>query len=162
MGQRIERIEQKPPMAPQIPYPLHPLHPLTILTPRSRCGIMVLARRGDPPGCRCDHLAEGRTALVRCEWDEEKNQVNRTDWARVDTLTDETIDTSDIPPLTDAFFARARLRQPRQPVAVTLHVDPDVLVWFKALGDSYEQRINAALRIYAEAHQAYRVSAPMA
>jgi hypothetical protein len=38
-----------------------------------------------------------------------------TDWERVDTLTDETIDTSDIPPLTASFFARAKLRMPKDP-----------------------------------------------
>jgi uncharacterized protein (DUF4415 family) len=97
---------------------------------------------------------------MRFEWDEEKNQANRTDWARIDALTDDTIDASDIPPLTEAFFARATLRWPRQPVTVTLHVDPDVLAWFKALGDGYEQRINAALRIYAEAHQVYSIGTP--
>lgn len=32
-------------------------------------------------------------------------------------------------------------------------VDADVLEWFKAQGDDYEDRITAALQIYAEAHQ---------
>jgi uncharacterized protein (DUF4415 family) len=51
------------------------------------------------------------------------------------------------------FFEKATLRTPRQPVAVTVHVDPDVLAWFQAQGREYEQRVNAALRIYAEAHE---------
>ena len=80
------------------------------------------------------------------------NRPSETDWARIDALTDDEIDTSDIPPLTDAFFARAKVRLPKD--MVMMHVDPDVLAWFKAQGDDYEQRINAALRIYAEAHQA--------
>ncbi len=29
-----------------------------------------------------------------------------TDWARIDNMADEKIDTSDIPPLDDAFLAR--------------------------------------------------------
>jgi len=40
-----------------------------------------------------------------------------------------------------------------------LHIDPEVLAWFKAQGEAYEDRVNAALRIYAEAHQVY-VHAP--
>jgi uncharacterized protein (DUF4415 family) len=68
-------------------------------------------------------------------------------------MTDDEIDTSDIPPLTEAFFKRAKVRMPKK-VAVTMQVDPDVLAWFKAQGEDYEQRMNAALRIYAEAHQA--------
>lgn len=83
------------------------------------------------------------------------NKPSETNWEWIDTLTDDTIDTSDIPALSESFFARATLRMPRQPIAVTVYVDPDVLAWFKAQGREYEQRINAALRIYAEAHKAY-------
>jgi uncharacterized protein (DUF4415 family) len=68
-------------------------------------------------------------------------------------MDDEAIDTSDIPPLSKAFFEKATLRAPGQPVAVTMHVDADVLAWFQAQGEEYEQRMNAALRIYAEAHR---------
>jgi len=50
----------------------------------------------------------------------------------------------------DAFFARAQWRMPEKKTAVTLSVDDDVLKWFEVRG---ENRINAALRIYAEAHQ---------
>ena len=81
------------------------------------------------------------------------NESSKTDWDRIGVMGDEAIDTSDIPPLSKAFFDKATLRAPRRPVAVTVHVDPDVLAWFQAQGQDYEQRLNAALRIYAEAHQ---------
>jgi uncharacterized protein (DUF4415 family) len=80
---------------------------------------------------------------------------SKTNWAYVEALTDQTIDTSDIPPLTESYFARAKLRLPRELVAVMVHLDPDVLAWFQAQGDEYEKRLNAALRIYVEAHRAY-------
>ena len=38
---------------------------------------------------------------------------SETDWTRIDLMTDEEIDTSDIPPLDDAFFAAAKWRLPR-------------------------------------------------
>ncbi|MCL6540233.1 MAG: BrnA antitoxin family protein [Roseiflexus sp.] len=76
-----------------------------------------------------------------------------TDWARIDAMTDDEIDTPDIPPLTEEFFKRATVRLPRHAVTVTIQVDPDVLAWFKAQGEDYEQRMQAALRIYAEAHK---------
>jgi uncharacterized protein (DUF4415 family) len=60
-----------------------------------------------------------------------------------DALPDEEIVTSAIPPLSEDFFARA-----------TLQVDSDLWAWFQAQGDECERRINAALRIYAEAHSA--------
>ena len=83
------------------------------------------------------------------------NRNTKTNLDRFDALTDEMIDTSDIPPLSESFFSRATLRKLRPPIAVTIHLDPDVLAWFKAQGGEYEQRINAALRIYAEVHKAY-------
>lgn len=78
---------------------------------------------------------------------------SETDWDRVDAMADEDIDTSDVPPLTDSFFSRARWRSPREPVEVTLHLDPDLLAWFRRTGADCERRINAALRIYVEAHR---------
>jgi len=81
------------------------------------------------------------------------NESSKTDWDRIGAMTDEAVDTSDIPPLSKAFFEKATLHTPQQQVAVTVHVDLDVLVWFQSQGQQYEQRLNAALRIYAEAHQ---------
>jgi len=78
---------------------------------------------------------------------------SETDWAKVEAMTDEEIDTSDIPPLDDAFFANAKLHMPKGKVPVVLSVDADVVEWFKAQGDEYQKLLNAALRIYAEAHK---------
>jgi uncharacterized protein (DUF4415 family) len=78
---------------------------------------------------------------------------SETDWARIDQMTDEEIDTSDSPPLDDDFFARAQWRMPEKKTAVTLSVDSEVLKWFEAQGADFQQRVNAALKIYAEAHQ---------
>ena len=78
---------------------------------------------------------------------------SETDWTRIDEMKDEEIDTSDIPPLDETFFASAKLRMPENKVPVTVNVDADVLEWFKAQGEEFQNRINAALRIYAEAHK---------
>ncbi len=67
-------------------------------------------------------------------------------------MTDAEIDTADFPPLPEAFFHRALVRMPKQ--SITVQVDEDVLRWFKAQGGDYAQRMNIALRIYAEAHRA--------
>jgi len=81
------------------------------------------------------------------------NKPSESDWARVDAMTDEMIDTSDIPPLADEFFAKATWRMPRPSVSITVHVEPDILEWFKAQGEEYDRLMTAALRIYAEAHK---------
>lgn len=39
--------------------------------------------------------------------------ASETNWARIDRMTDEDIDTSDAPPLDEAFFAAAKWRLPR-------------------------------------------------
>lgn len=52
-----------------------------------------------------------------------KNRPSRTDWARIDAMTDEEIDTSDIPPLTEEFFKNATWRMPKQPVPAIASVE---------------------------------------
>ncbi len=44
---------------------------------------------------------------------------SETNWTRIDEMTDESIDTSDIPPLDETFFANAKLRLPKQKVSIT-------------------------------------------
>ena len=87
------------------------------------------------------------------------NSSSKTNWERLDAMTDEEIDTSDSPPLTEEFFARAVWVMPGEPlprpsVKVELALDPSLLAWFQAQGQDYEQRMQAALRLYAQAHQA--------
>lgn len=69
-------------------------------------------------------------------------------------MTDEDIDTSDIAPLPDDFFGKAKLRLPAtdRPV-VAVHVDVDTLKWFQNQGEEAENQMAIALRIYAEAHK---------
>jgi uncharacterized protein (DUF4415 family) len=82
------------------------------------------------------------------------NSTSETNWEKVDSLTEEEIDTSDIPPLTEEFFSKSRWWKPVEPLNVLVQVDPSTLAWFQAQGDDYEKKMAAALRIYAEAHKA--------
>ncbi len=62
------------------------------------------------------------------------------------------IDTSEIPEVTDWNEAvHARFYRPVKQ-QITLLIDTDLLAWFKAQGDRYQTRINAALREYVESH----------
>ena len=80
------------------------------------------------------------------------SELSKADWARVDALTDADIDTSE-GLLDEDFFDRAELRLPEPRTAVTLEIDSRVLAWFQTQKD-YKTRINAALKLYAEAHKA--------
>lgn len=82
------------------------------------------------------------------------NNTSRTDWARIDAMSDDEIDTSDIPPLTDEFFSKAKLRMPASSLAtVAIRVDSETLSWFQSKGEEAEQHMTAALRIYVEAQK---------
>ena len=70
------------------------------------------------------------------------------------SLTDREIDASDISPLDDAFFEHANLYQskltPTQ--TVTVKIDRETLSWYESQGESSQDRLSAALRLYAHAH----------
>ena len=85
--------------------------------------------------------------------EKDMKEHSRTDWRKLEAMTDEEIDYSDIPPLDDRFFARATLRLPQPKVVVTMQVDPDVFAWFNAQEDGWERRMRAAMRIYVDAHK---------
>lgn len=42
----------------------------------------------------------------------DSNNTSRTDWTALEAMTDDEIDYSDIPPLTDEFFENATLKIP--------------------------------------------------
>jgi uncharacterized protein (DUF4415 family) len=81
----------------------------------------------------------------------------RTDWARVDALTDEDIeraiaeDPDAAPMLDEAWFRNAELVIPTK-IATSIRVDGDVMDWFKTQGRGWQTRMNAVLRAYAKAH----------
>ena len=53
------------------------------------------------------------------------NNTSKTDWVRIDAMIDEDIDTSDIPPLSEEFFARGQLRMPQSAITMPVQVDPE-------------------------------------
>jgi uncharacterized protein (DUF4415 family) len=83
---------------------------------------------------------------------------SQTDWTRIDAMTDDDIDYSDIPPLTPEMFANVVVRKGFKPVPakkqLTLRIDQDVIEFFRTQGQGYQTRINQLLRAYMEAHQA--------
>lgn len=83
----------------------------------------------------------------------------RTDWARVDALTDEEIEAAaladpDAPPMdVDApdFWEEVVVVIPSKKL-VCLRIDQDILDWFREQGKGYQTRMNAVLRSYMAAH----------
>ena len=62
--------------------------------------------------------------------------------------SDEAIDYSDIPALTEEFWQNAVRNPYYKPTktATTVRVDTDVLLWLKSKGKGYQARMNAMLR----------------
>lgn len=60
----------------------------------------------------------------------DSSNTSRTDWAALEAMTDEEIDYSDIPPLTDEFFEKAMLRVLAAQGDNLIQLDSEVMAWF--------------------------------
>jgi uncharacterized protein (DUF4415 family) len=78
----------------------------------------------------------------------------RTDWAAVDALTDEEIETAvrndpDAVPL-HVDWSEAILVIPPKKKAISIRLDEDVLDYFRKEGAGYQRRMNAVLRSFMQ------------
>ena len=78
------------------------------------------------------------------------NNTSGTNWEALAAMSDDNIDYSDIPPLTDEFFERATLRIPAAKAQNLVHLDPDVMKWFQSQGVQPTEMIDTVLRRYIE------------
>jgi uncharacterized protein (DUF4415 family) len=82
-----------------------------------------------------------------------ERRESETDWARLDSLTDEQIDASiaNDPDWSDDWnWGEAVLILPPKKKAISIRVDKDVLDYFKKEGAGYQRRMNAVLRSYMQ------------
>lgn len=68
------------------------------------------------------------------------------------------IDYSDIPPLGEEFFSKAKRAWPPAKQQLTIRLDTDVVTWLKAHGRGYQTRINHILRAAMEGQGPHRAS----
>lgn len=90
--------------------------------------------------------------IVTRKWGDRRK--GKTDWARVDALTDEEIEKAvrndpDAVPL-DVDWSDAVLVIPPKKKAISIRVDEDVLDYFRREGRGYQRRMNAVLRSYVQ------------
>jgi uncharacterized protein (DUF4415 family) len=81
---------------------------------------------------------------------------DRTDWARVDALTDDEIEAAarsdpDWDGLLDIDWSEVEVTRPARKQPISIRLDEDVLDFFKRGGTGYQKRINAVLRSYVTA-----------
>jgi uncharacterized protein (DUF4415 family) len=81
---------------------------------------------------------------------------SQTDWDKLEAMSDDEIDFSNVDEITPELFAQAVVRHGLKPVPkkeqITLRVDSDVLRWFRSQGKGYQTKINDLLRAYMNAH----------
>lgn len=80
-----------------------------------------------------------------------EEEARRLDAARIDY--------SDIPPLDEEFFAKAKQAWPPAKQQLTIRLDSDVVLWLKAHGRGYQTRINRILRAAMESAEPSRAPA---
>lgn len=80
------------------------------------------------------------------------SKQSRTDWERLEKMSDEQIDTSEVAERDEEFFRKAQVHLPAGKQLISLRLDRDVLDWFKRQGKGYQTKINAVLRAYIRAH----------
>ena len=83
----------------------------------------------------------------------DSNNTSQTDWERLEAMTDEEIDYSDIPPLTEEFFNNATLRIPAVQARNLIRLDADVMAWFREQDAEYRSTINSILRRYIDSRR---------
>lgn len=76
---------------------------------------------------------------------------DKTDWARVDALTDAEIeramrDDPDWQDFIDIDWSQAEIVVPQKKKAISIRLDEDIVDFFQASGKGYQTRINAVLR----------------
>ena len=72
----------------------------------------------------------------------------KAELATLVALSDQEVDVSDMPPLTDVFWQNAMRNPFYRPTktSTTIRIDSDVLAWLRGQGKGYQSRINAILR----------------
>ncbi len=78
------------------------------------------------------------------------NKKDQTDWDRLRKMSDDEIDCSDIPDMSNFDWAHADIVLPTAKTRMTIRIDTDVYQFFKGSGVKYQSRINAVLRNYME------------
>ncbi len=79
---------------------------------------------------------------------------SKTDWARVDALTEEELEASiDYEEEGEFDWDNVHVGIPPAKKQLTVRFDEDVIEWFRAQGAGYQTRMNQVLRSYVEAQR---------
>ena len=75
---------------------------------------------------------------------------SKTDWDRVDAMTDDEIDYTDSPEATEEMFALMTIREPHKK-SIHIRLDSELINFFKSHSKRYQTKINEVLKAYKAA-----------
>ena len=76
------------------------------------------------------------------------NSSSKTNYNKLNKLSDKDIDYSDIPETDEEFWNDAQIIFPTKKTHLSIRLDDDIISWFKQFGRGYQTKINAVLRSY--------------
>ena len=76
-------------------------------------------------------------------------RLSKTRLSEIESLPEDSIDTSEIAELDDDFWENAQRIVPEN----YLQIEHEILEWFKKQGQDYHDQINTVLRAYMETHR---------
>jgi uncharacterized protein (DUF4415 family) len=74
--------------------------------------------------------------------------LSKTDYKKINKLSDNEINYSDIPETDEEFWSDAQVLFPSKKTHLSIRLDDDIISWFKQFGRGYQTKINAVLRSY--------------
>ena len=77
----------------------------------------------------------------------------KTDWARVDAMTDDEIDYTDSPEITAEMFQLMRKYEPQKKITVNLRMNKDIVDFFKEHSQKYQTKINEVLAAFVRGYK---------
>ncbi len=76
------------------------------------------------------------------------SSLSKTNYKKINKLSDNDIDYSDIPETDEEFWGNAQVLFPTKKTHLSIRLDDDIISWFKQFGRGYQTKINAVLRSY--------------
>ena len=73
---------------------------------------------------------------------------SKTNFKRINKLSDKDIDYSGIPETDEEFWSDAEILFPTKKTHVSIRLDDDIISWFKQFGKGYQTKINSVLKSY--------------
>lgn len=81
------------------------------------------------------------------------NKASKTNWTKVDALTDDDIDYSGSPEITEEMFKVMKKFEAPKKITVNLRMDQEIVDFFKEHSKQYQTKINEVLLTFVRGYK---------